>query len=190
ISNEKVVQMLPDIHQLHHAQQELAAMPDVSNFPKNGEQRLQDIKDSMLPLKSESTFIDNKLLEYEGKLKDLNKQLSSIETIEEATAILEEQAVYEQRNYQLHEKRIQYQSTNEQYRALLYELEWDTNQAKMYSFPFHLETAWQELLEENKELHFEKNKLEQEQSLRSEKRQQFSKEMDRLYEQLLPNEQE
>lgn len=190
ITNEKIIQMLPDIHQLAYVQYELGNMDEVLIFPKDGIERLKALHEAMLPLKSENAFLETKINEYDEKLRTGVEQLLPTESIRKAQEIIDEQPAYEQRSYQLQEKRNQYKVALGQYQAILYDLEWDTNYAQHISLPFHLETAWQEMLDEHKNLYIEKGKLEHEKKLRDENRKQIANELVYLNEQLLPNEQQ
>src|SRR5699024_10084728 len=140
MKHEKIMQILTDINELYHVNQEWEEIPKEISFPKDGMERLRSVKEAMLPLQSEQKFIENKLHEYERKQKELTQQLYSKEIIEKATTILQAKADYEQRSYRLEEKEKQYKQGLDQYQNLLYELEWEKNEATQYSFPFHLET--------------------------------------------------
>lgn len=151
---EQKQQLYEVIEAFHHTQNKLSELPSEISFPENGLARYQQIKEQMLPLKSELTVIK---MNIDKEIK----QLEEIKSKQLSTAIMDELERIKEQRYVYHESinkcSFNIQTKEEWLRQLAHEMDQlqiglTLEQLSDLSLPFATEDIWQQLKEEHEDV--------------------------------------
>lgn len=173
---------LPLIEEERHIAQQLNEFPKHIEFPEDGIDRLQNIKDKLVPLKSELAIVQSSMEEKKQKLQEIQALQLSIQFIEEAKEWLKkkEQLIKEE------QKLASYQESKQQlvmiYQAKIAELDLNIDDAtiKQLRLPFHKEKHWLELRKRYEQLKFEHDQNQQDLQLLEKQKQILWSQMEDL----------
>ncbi|MRH44119.1 AAA family ATPase [Aquibacillus halophilus] len=163
-SIETKIQVSPLLTELHHANQQLFQYEDPSEFPENGVERYQHIKEQLLPLQSEYSVLHDNEQKYESELGSLKKQVWDSELFNKANVVLERA-----RNYNHSGNEMEYHITEKD--SIARELTKDLEQLQVgveledlrdLKLPFHVEEEWNQLKQEKSQLFMELEKVDSE----------------------------
>src|SRR5699024_10187480 len=94
-------QALPMINDYHTYTNELASYPNNIAFPENGLHRLHFLKEKLLPLQSELSFLQKNKMNDENKYNDWKKSLVEQNIYEEALKIASKKTIYLEQKQEL-----------------------------------------------------------------------------------------
>lgn len=167
-SNElaKKAGALPIIEKYQHLLEKRRSFQEIYEFPANGLERLENVKETLRPLESEYNVLENNLANYRNSLETLEKDRLSQEISAELEIKLTKKSVYEKllENRQQLEKHLE--ELDWQIGKELAELEIDLNEEQLgdLSLPFYIEETWKNLREQKDRLVAEKISLDTEKS--------------------------
>lgn len=151
---EQKLQLYEVIEAFHHTQNKLSELPSEIAFPENGMERYQQIKEQMLPLKSELTVIKLNIEKEAKQLEEMkSKQLPNV-TINELEKIREKRYTYHE---SINKHSFNIQTKEESLRQLTHEMDQlqiglTLEQVSDLSLPFATEDIWQQLKEEHEDV--------------------------------------
>lgn len=95
ISIEKQQRALPAIHDYHQYLTQLEKYPAEIDFPEKGIERMERMKDSLLPLKGELTVLNENEKRYSNRKAAIQNELETISVYQQAENIMKEKtAIY------------------------------------------------------------------------------------------------
>lgn len=182
---ENIKQNNADIHSLHQAKKQYESFSEELTFPEGGRERLENIKQKNHPLQAEMDMNQQKQREYKETIQHQSQKLLSEERKEEAERLLNEKTAYEHREYVLGDLRKELEEAQEKRQHLLEDLDWEDNEAKAISLPFHIKTRWEQLQEDVKENNTTAKELNNKQLIQEEKQKELSQEKQAIEENAL-----
>ena len=187
---ERLRHYLPMIHDYHMYMEQLEKYPSVIQFPEDGLERLNLLKEKILPLQSQLSILKTNQSKYEAEKATLQESFDN-NVLEKAQAILEKNDRY--REYIREQESIQEKSNtmNIQLETNLKELNvgLTIEQLEHISFPFYLEEKWTGIKNVADRLEFENEQLQQEQVSLEKQRAFLRGQITEIKEALLTNEQ-
>lgn len=179
---EKQQQALPLIKDYKYCIERLNAYPDSLSFPENGLERLRRLNESVLPLKSELAFLEDKYGEYDEKKHHYNQHLYDEKVYEEAETILSMKQSYMdiRRDIKKLLETIAKEKTQVQTEFEQLQLDLTMDDLGEMSFPFHLERTWNELKQMSDQVDFERNQSEDDYFLIKEQMDTITSEQEKL----------
>lgn len=187
---EKIRHSLPTIQDFHHYEEQLKNYNDMP-FPENGVERLNDLKNEMIPLQSDLGILTDNKHKYKQKYDDINSKLSSNDLYETALNIQKQKQLYieNKHSYELiNEKIINNESQINQILNML-DIGLTEEEISQISFPFHSEMTWTELNRENELLELEKDQLLDEEHILLRKQEKLSEDKSLIKNRQLPADQ-
>ncbi|WP_085992802.1 ATP-binding protein [Oceanobacillus senegalensis] len=188
IELEKQLQALPFLQDYEMYQSRLNNYEVDSTFPENGVNRLEELKQSFIPFKSELAILNENQEKYEQKILQIKEQQMESPVYEKAEALLKLKLRYTEYKNEL--DRVE--ATLNQKQA---KLESEINRLNVglkrehlaqMSFPFHLEKLWVQLKEKSDQLKREWEEIKTEENQLKQARNYIFNEIQELEEQLLP----
>ncbi len=163
---EKQLHAMPVIRDYRHYAARLQAYPETITFPENGLNRLEKIKEKLLPMESELAVLENNKKRYQEKLKALNNTQMEASIYKEAEEIKDQrQAIMEHRKA-LENAMKKNNNLTLQINTEIDQLQIGIQQTDLATihFPFHVENTWQQLKKSSDQLDLEKEQLKQEEN--------------------------
>src|SRR5690625_4596090 len=189
-TNERLRDHLPMIHDYHMYMEQLKNYPSEIQFPEDGLERLNILKEKIIPLQSQLSILKTNQSKHEAEKEQLKEQLDE-NVLEKAQAILEKKDHYREsiREQEIFQEKSS--TLNIQLETNLKELNVDLTieQLENISLPFYLEEKWHGLKNEADRLEFENEQLQQEQASLKKQRSFLSDQVAEIKEALLPSEQ-
>lgn len=188
---EKQQQALPYIQEYAEAKDKLAAFPEAMHFPEQGITRLERIKDTLLPLKSEQRILQENQHKYEQKINDFQQEVEAFPW-SQVTELLEKKHSWELRNKELTQLEENLRKIQAQIENGIDQLDIAINQEGLAALhlPFHTERQWQDLKEGIENIRLEKEKVDQEKEELDRQEQFIKQEKGMLEAEVLPEEEE
>ncbi|WP_117149601.1 ATP-binding protein [Paraliobacillus zengyii] len=151
---EQKLQLHEVIEAFHHTQNKLSDLPEEISFPENGLERYQQIKEQILPLRSELTVINLNIEKETKQLQEINNKQLSTASIDELEKLKDQRYVYHEN---LNKYSFNVQAQEELARQLTHEMEQlqiglTLEQLSDLSLPFATEDIWQHLKEEQEDV--------------------------------------
>ncbi|WP_163971345.1 ATP-binding protein [Oceanobacillus halotolerans] len=166
IDVDRHLQALPMLQAYQQTRSQLKQYPETIAFPENGIERLNQSKETMLPLKSELDLLQDKQQEYKAKQNELRSELYEKEVYEKVQQLVNQKQ--ELIDYQAEQTQLgeQIQQLDHQIEIELQDMDIGIEREYLehIQLPFHLERTWNELKEEQKQLVSEKEQLQQEET--------------------------
>ncbi|WP_158595102.1 ATP-binding protein [Oceanobacillus piezotolerans] len=134
------------------------------SFPEKGIERLQSLKQALLPMQSELHLLKENEAMYRRKLEDLQTQSPAGTIISQAEAVYSLKAQWQDDNQQLKKLVAMIEKVTIQIETELGRLNigLEKEDLENLSFPFHIEKTWQEIKKQYEQLTFEQGKLKEE----------------------------
>lgn len=180
-------QVLPLIHQYNQLQRQLQTYQTTLSFPENGLERLQTIKEKLLPLQSEAVIITNDKSKLKKTLHALRETLVDEQIMQQLKQVGEQQQKYIENNKQM--ELLQQSSKEQQWQIeqMLTNLQINltAEQLAELSLPFHLEQDWLDLKSHHEKLTLEKEQLMDEQDVLTEQQLQLEQKRNTLQDKCL-----
>ncbi|WP_163537140.1 AAA family ATPase [Gracilibacillus sp. YIM 98692] len=158
--------------------QHIKRLDSRETFPTNGLERYQQLKELLLPLKSEANLLNKNKKEIESEIREKRQHLLSETTYQhlyEAKMLLEEIEEKENECRDWKQKRQSLQNDIEhKLDVMQIPLEWQSLQHS--SFPFHLEELWSDLAKQKEQLDIEKQYVQHDLAALKEKQDYLQKE--------------
>lgn len=183
---DKTIQALPQIQKYQQQQKRLIQFPPSLSFPSEGEARHQQLKEKLLPKISEYNLLKAKHSEYTSKIELLYKDLLNDNTAEQAKSLLQEKPNYEHQLKTMEQQRAAYHQEKKQCDKIIHLLEWERDETKGTVLPFHLESTWDTLANDQDTIDRDQMGLEEDQHLLKEKRISLLRDEKEVREQLMP----
>src|SRR5699024_10126290 len=160
---EKKQHALPLIHDYQKSIEQLNRFPETI-FPENGIERLQQLKEKLLPLKSEYRILLRNLQKIKEANEQLAKQLVDESIYKAAEEVYDEKQIYTDNKKQMLQLQQMIDEIDLQINTNLKKLNIGIDQKKLahISFPFHIEQIWNELKASFERLTIEKEQLQNE----------------------------
>ncbi|WP_226038015.1 ATP-binding protein [Aquibacillus saliphilus] len=161
---EKQIQVSPLLNEFHETHQQLCLYKKDGEFPENGIDRYNYLKEQLMPLKSEFSVLKDNEQNYLTELERIKQLLWDPEILEEAYILSEKSGEYSQ---SLNE--IEYLFT--EISKIKKELTNDIDQlqiglrmedVKDLSLPFHVEETWNQLKNEKQRLSMDQENVDSE----------------------------
>lgn len=161
---EKQLQALPVLKDYLHYTEQLADYPTQINFPENGIERLQQLKEKLLPLKSEQSVLTDSQKKHQKKLEVLQQKLYGEAIYEEAEVILKGKQAYLENKRQMAQLQDLLHKQKAQIETELNQLDIGVSSDDLQgiAFPFHIEKTWNDLKNQHEQLSKEQEQLQQE----------------------------
>lgn len=188
---EKQLHALPTMHAYDHHTAQLAQYPETIQFPEDGVNRLEKIKEKLLPLESELAVLKSNEQRYREKINHLQTAQTDDAAYKEAACIMKEQQAYEETKKTL-------KKTEENLNKLILHQSTEMDQLNMglqqtdieaLHFPFHIEYTWQQLKKDADQVDLEKDQLQQEENTLKHQRNYLLNQMQELDDGCLPEDQ-
>ncbi|MDC3417283.1 ATP-binding protein [Aquibacillus salsiterrae] len=160
-SYHKLIDMYPLIEDYHHTVRELSLYPEQLTFPENGFTRYQQVKEYVLPLRSELFAVTNQLKDYHEHLTMIQAQMLSASVLEQLKYTVASFDSYAITKKQMEEKNkevthLKQTLTNE---LSTLEIGFTVDNLATLSFPFHVEETWFRLKQELEQIEQEKDNI-------------------------------
>lgn len=142
LKEEKIQTLLPQLHEYEQYKHDLQQYPKQIPFPENGVERLEQVKETMLPLKSELQGLKNRMEHAQNEKTENERNLYRETLIEEAKAVVQQKASYQylleqQKNKQAQIERVERELANE-----IGSIQMTVDEIDDLTLPFHLEKHW------------------------------------------------
>src|SRR5690625_1239425 len=185
---DKVEQFLPIVDEYEIKRQKLENIPGNIQFPEDGIDRYNDMKNRLLPLKSELTSLKDSEKNYQKNYNTIISNLFETKVYEEANKLLEDRQAYENRLIEIKQINTSIDKIEQQMIDQSLQNGIKVDDINNYTFPFQLENEWKEMIETEKTLIETKTKIEEDEASIKMEQQQFTKEYKQLQQKLLPDE--
>ncbi|WP_117170819.1 ATP-binding protein [Paraliobacillus sediminis] len=151
---EQKQQVYEVIEAFHHTQNKLSELPSEISFPENGLERYQQLKEQMLPLKSELTVVRMNIDKEAKQLEEIKSKQLTPATMDELEKMKEQRYAYHE---SINKHSFNIQTKEEWLRQLTHEMEQlqiglTIEQVADLSLPFATEDIWQQLKEEHEDV--------------------------------------
>ncbi|MFC2947942.1 ATP-binding protein [Virgibacillus sediminis] len=161
---EKQQQALPLVKKYRTYTDKLKGFPPSIAFPEKGRERLEQLKEKLLPLKSEQALLEANVENYQSRVDELEKKLEEESFYEQAEEVLQQKGSYmdavkeqERITSAARKKEIQLESEIQQLNAGL-----TMGELSSLELPFHVEKNWNRIKTDADQLYMEENRLQQE----------------------------
>lgn len=161
---EKQQQALPLIGDYKYCTEQLDGYPHVLSFPENGLERLYQLNEKALPLKSELSVLQDNDKAYNKKKLALKERLYEDTIYEQAGTLKLSEQTYltNKRDIEMLVDAIESEQSHLQNELEHLQIDLTIDDLQQMTFPFHLEKTWNTLKQENNQLHHERKQLEEE----------------------------
>ncbi|MFD1037652.1 AAA family ATPase [Virgibacillus byunsanensis] len=188
---EKQQHVLPIIHQYHNCTNNLQNYPACISFPENGIDRLQAIKDKLLPLKSELTVLEDNKQKYETKLDEITKSLHDESVYKQLEEMLKQKDLFLENKNNIKKLQQSIYKVETEIKMELDQLNMgiEPKDLETISLPFYIEKTWNQLKHDADQLSVVKEQLQQEESTIKKQRFYLSNQKQEKQDLLLPEKQ-
>ncbi|SHG67072.1 ATP-binding protein [Ornithinibacillus halophilus] len=165
---EKQMQALPSLYDFISYQNELHNLPKSSSFPEDGINRLQHLKENMIPLTSEKKLLLTNEQKYKKEIEQLQYEIDRLIPFEEeAKSFQGSYSAYREHLVESNQLQESIQKHEQQIQTELQALNIGLTVHDMESLelPFHLEQTWNDLRKKKEQLSLEKEKLTEEKKI-------------------------
>ncbi|WP_284139505.1 AAA family ATPase [Virgibacillus sp. LDC-1] len=190
IQLDKTIQFLPSLQELHTCVKRLAELPEDIRFPEQGVERLRQLKEKLLPIKSELAILKSNASDFKQNIQRLEATLKERLPLKEAESILQEKQFYIDNEREIQHLTDSIERLDVQMISELKKLHLPINRANLKDvhFPFQLEKTWNTLKNRQQSLELEQEQLTKEKRLLDNKESYVEAQLKELEEQLLPQE--
>lgn len=183
---EKMLQFLPQINQLKETEELLQTYENIPlNFPEEGLKRYEQLKDKIVPLQAELNADQKLLQQYEQSISELKDELLDETLYIEITRLIEDSTDFEKVKHQAESLQEEIDETNRTIEQELNDLQVTEEAVVQFDAPFHLETSWQQLIDDEKNLQIEKDYIAEERRLLEQKEKQLKNEYEKHQEKFI-----
>lgn len=160
--NERKLQALPDLKNYESVIKQLEQFPEKVPFPENGMERMQQVKDKLLPIKSEHALLQENQKKYGETLSFLNENFKEVdeEKLQYAYKLKKQAEEYLAGKKEITNIQKQKEQIADQVEQELDQLHIDLNKEMLHeiNLPFHTEKTWSQLKSEQDTLAIEQSK--------------------------------
>lgn len=178
------IQLINDYHTYH---QQLAQYPSEIDFPEEGLERLNELKEKILPLKSERSILKSNLTRNEAEQLELKERLAIQDIYEDAQGLLKDKEHYRLTRME-HSKQIKaVENLTSKLAEDLSDLDLNISLEDLcsISFPFYLEQSWNELKSKVETQKITREQLDQEKNAIEKQQSQLTRQEDEISKKLL-----
>ncbi|AVQ98575.1 hypothetical protein OBCHQ24_05985 [Oceanobacillus iheyensis] len=159
---ERKLQVLPDLKNYASVLKQLEQFPEKVPFPENGMERMQQVKDKLLPIKSEHALLQENQKKYGETLSSLNENFKEVdgEKLQYAYKLRKQAEEYLAEKKEIINIQKQKEQIENQVEQELDQLHIDLNKELLHeiNLPFHTEKTWSQLKTEQDTLAIEQSK--------------------------------
>ncbi|MEC5423704.1 AAA family ATPase [Virgibacillus sp. C22-A2] len=161
---EKKQHALPILQDYLNLSQKLSSYPAEIPFPEDGIDRLERVKENLLPLKSEHAVLQHNKQKYKEKMAELQAGFEKETSYEEAEKLIEYKPVYNAALSELDRNTASINKLTIQLKNEISDLNIGIREEDLteLSFPFYLENTWKQIKDSSDKLAFEKEQLKKE----------------------------
>lgn len=161
---EKQQQALPLIKKYHYYLSELSNYPSQIAFPEDGIERLNQLKEQLLPLKSELSVVEDNQRKYKERREELQQKLHEEAVYKQAQEIIEGEQSYLENRREIEKIRVTVKQLETQMKKELEELDLglDPGDLSNITFPFQIEKTWNDIKNNRDQLNAEQDQIDQE----------------------------
>lgn len=185
---EQIEHFLPVMEEYHMKREQLASLPKHLPFPEEGISRYENVKNELLPLKSELASLDSSVKNYEKNYESILSTLYKNEVYEHANKLLADKQTFDNQVLELKQINNTIKKIDEWVMEQTLQMGINVDEINSYSFPFQLENEWQEIYQANKMLTETKRKIDEDEASLKIEQQQWDKQYDELQQKLFPDE--
>lgn len=171
-------QALPLIQNYHTLSEQLESFPDKITFPEDGVERLQHVKEQLLPFKSEQAVLKSSVQKAKQTMAHIKKEIVADTLYHHAENIYDQQQRYVENKKQIKQFRQNIDELDLQINTILEELNIGIDQGDIHEIklPFYIEQNWTDLKNNLGRLKIEKEQLHHEYDALQEQRKILNKE--------------
>lgn len=160
---KKQLDNLSLIMDYHQHIKKLKEYTEPIQFPEEGIDRLQNLNNKLLPLKSEQVILKANLEKQHNKLVDLNHKKLPVGLLQKIENVLSKQKLYESNRKLCKRIHTETDQLMSQLNSELSSLNLNIDQATLTNLklPFHIERSWHDLKNETEQIKYEKEQLQQ-----------------------------
>ncbi|MBH0228700.1 ATP-binding protein [Halobacillus yeomjeoni] len=165
-SHEQLLKSISVISEYHQAKGKLGEVESTSDFPPEGRERYQNLKDRLLPLESEKHQLTMNKAEIEQELSGFESHKPDEELLNQAQSLLDRKDSFDKVKHTLEQLEARAQDISHQLDQDIKKMSIpiDEEELQEYPFPFYIEETWRELREEKKETEQEEQRLIEQES--------------------------
>lgn len=165
-ATQRQVQALPVMRDYQYYSAQLEKYPDTITFPENGVDRLEQLKEKLLPLQSELAVLKHHEKSYRDKIHDFEAKQTDEKMYLEAAAIIGQKQEYDETKKALEKVQASMNKLTVQLDTEIQQLNIGLQLADLdnITFPFHVENTWQEIKNDVDQLDIKMEQLKQEEN--------------------------
>ncbi|WP_196493854.1 AAA family ATPase [Ornithinibacillus caprae] len=188
---EKKLQALPAVHEYHKYSNQLKEIPSYIPFPEEGINRLQSLKEKVVPLQSEMSVLKANEQRQKNQQLQLEQSLSSKKSSEKLVILLDKQEKFKEQKNELFKINDSMQKLNLRIQTELEDMNLGITRKdlKEIRLPFHIEKTWNELKSNQEQLELEQKLLNEDIHLVEQTQTFIEEQLHELEAELLTNEQ-
>ncbi|WP_194841338.1 ATP-binding protein [Salinibacillus xinjiangensis] len=178
------------IQQYHLIEDQLQAFQEIDTFPDMGLERQRQIKDMMLPIKSEIHALEKRKEKLEEELRQLKEGRLSEDAYQSLQKVDELKSEYQFIRRNISEKEQELKHLDIAFQQELSQLGWEKQNVNLlsYQFPVFLEDRWKTIARDQELLHEEEERLIVEERQLTTSRTTIQTRLTEYEQQLLPTE--
>src|SRR5690625_1138071 len=150
----QLLQSITLVQDYEYNRAQLRKLPRQLTFPEKGVQRYEALKEKLLPLQSELTFIQSQMREAKQTIKKLQQQLMPENLFERAKKVVQKQSAYEEREQLIAKetKTIESELIHLTQQLVTLTRELTLEDLNKLNFPFQTQSYWQSLNNEHEQI--------------------------------------
>ncbi|MEN2767727.1 ATP-binding protein [Ornithinibacillus xuwenensis] len=184
---EKVIQALPQIEEYIVYQQQLAEYPQQITIPEEGIERLEYVKDKLLPIKSELTVLQHNQEKFTKEKEALEESIDAfpLEDAKKVTSLLSSNLEHEKdlQRIQNEINRLDMEINNQ---ILSLDIALTMEELEVMNLPFHVEKQWNDLKVNMEEIEREKQLNAEQMQLANSKQKFLEEQLSEIKDNILP----
>ncbi|MFC3040692.1 AAA family ATPase [Virgibacillus xinjiangensis] len=157
-------QALPMVKKYRTYTEQLKGFPSLDIFPEKGRERLEKLKEKLLPLQSEQALLEDNMRKYRVRMEELKGKLKEESVYERADQVLRHKEGYlnalreqERISAAVEKKKTQLDAEVQRLHVGL-----SVEELSSLEFPFHLEKTWSQTKMDAEQLRLEEERIKQE----------------------------
>ncbi|GAA0596054.1 AAA family ATPase [Virgibacillus siamensis] len=159
---ERQQQALPVVQEYLEEKNLLSTYPEFIPFPENGETRISELNNELLPLKSELSVLRNNAETYTTEITSIRSNLLDKKIFEDAGRLMKQKPVFFKKKQTLISLSESISKQEMQLDTELAQLEIGISRSDLMglTLPFHLEKAWSQIKEDMEAVDSDKEEVE------------------------------
>ena len=157
----KELHLLPVVKEFKATEQQLLDLPKNIDFPEKGIERLEVIKEKLMPLLSNQKILNENMTKHMEKIVEEKRFIIKENLYKKVKKVISQRAEYEKNTFKLEKMNEEKLGLENEVTNQLLDLDVDLNRTEFieYTFPYYLEKTWKNLGHEAEELMRLKNEI-------------------------------